>query len=118
MFSLTACQGGGKDAASGSEGNVPSSASPSTGDVGTPSGAKSGADKTRSSTRTATPAPHRRTGRQGQNDGAVDAAAEANQRDAGLDANGVYIVLSAGGVISAHEESAHEESAHEESAHE
>ncbi|WP_055546869.1 hypothetical protein [Streptomyces sp. NBRC 110028] len=28
---------------------------------------------------------------------------EANQRDAGLNANGVYVVLSAGGVISAHE---------------
>lgn len=37
------------------------------------------------------------------NDGAVDATLEANQHDAGLDANGVYIVLSAGGVISAHQ---------------
>ncbi|MFF1377613.1 hypothetical protein [Streptomyces sp. NPDC058308] len=36
-------------------------------------------------------------------DGAVHGTLEANQRDAGLDANGVYIVLSAGGVISAHE---------------
>lgn len=33
---------------------------------------------------------------------AVDATVEANQHDAGLDATGVYIVLSAGGVISAH----------------
>ncbi|MFG2953330.1 hypothetical protein ACGF5O_06305 [Streptomyces sp. NPDC048291] len=37
------------------------------------------------------------------NDGSVDATLEANQHDVGLDANGVYIVLSAGGVISAHE---------------
>jgi hypothetical protein len=37
------------------------------------------------------------------NEGAVYGTLEANQRDAGLDANGVYIVLSAGGVISAHE---------------
>ncbi|MEV5434149.1 hypothetical protein [Streptomyces sp. NPDC052701] len=37
------------------------------------------------------------------NDGAVYGTLEANQQDAGLDANGVYIVLSAGGVISAHE---------------
>ncbi|MGY5118730.1 hypothetical protein ACWC2H_23140 [Streptomyces sp. 900105755] len=37
------------------------------------------------------------------NDGSVDGTLEANQQDAGLDANGVYIVLSAGGVISAHE---------------
>ncbi|MGW2640080.1 hypothetical protein [Streptomyces sp. NPDC001348] len=36
-------------------------------------------------------------------DGSVYATLEANQHDAGLDANGVYIVLSAGGVISAHE---------------
>ncbi|MER5791826.1 hypothetical protein [Streptomyces sp. NPDC001980] len=36
-------------------------------------------------------------------DGSVDGTLEANQHDAGLDANGVYIVLSAGGVISAHE---------------
>ncbi|MFF5141865.1 hypothetical protein ACFY6U_19400 [Streptomyces sp. NPDC013157] len=36
------------------------------------------------------------------NDGSVDATLEANQHDVGLDANGVYIVLSAGGVISAH----------------
>ena len=36
------------------------------------------------------------------NDGAVDGTLDANQSDAGLDANGVYIVLSAGGVISAH----------------
>ncbi|MGW7545144.1 hypothetical protein ACWGKQ_29165 [Streptomyces sp. NPDC054770] len=36
-------------------------------------------------------------------DGSVDGTLEANQQDAGLDANGVYIVLSAGGVISAHE---------------
>ncbi|MEU8972118.1 hypothetical protein AB0D11_23065 [Streptomyces monashensis] len=36
------------------------------------------------------------------NDGAVDATLDANQHDAGLDANGVYIVLSFGGVISAH----------------
>ncbi|TWV31224.1 hypothetical protein FRZ03_35270 [Streptomyces misionensis] len=37
------------------------------------------------------------------NDGSVDATLETNQHDVGLDANGVYIVLSAGGVISAHE---------------
>ncbi|WP_344602358.1 hypothetical protein [Streptomyces glaucus] len=37
------------------------------------------------------------------NEGAVYGTLEANQHDAGLDANGVYIVLSAGGVISAHE---------------
>jgi len=37
------------------------------------------------------------------NDGAVDATLQTNQHDVGLDANGVYIVLSAGGVISAHE---------------
>lgn len=36
-------------------------------------------------------------------DGEVDATLEADQHDVGLDANGVYIVLSAGGVISAHE---------------
>ncbi|MEU6548665.1 hypothetical protein ABZ915_00025 [Streptomyces sp. NPDC046915] len=36
-------------------------------------------------------------------EGAVYATLEANQHDAGLDANGVYIVLSAGGVISAHQ---------------
>ncbi|MFG2289408.1 hypothetical protein ACGFOU_25480 [Streptomyces sp. NPDC048595] len=36
-------------------------------------------------------------------DGSVDATLETNQHDVGLDANGVYIVLSAGGVISAHE---------------
>ncbi|MGW7705722.1 hypothetical protein [Streptomyces sp. NPDC054771] len=35
-------------------------------------------------------------------DGSVDATIEANQHDVGLDANGVYIVLSAGGVISSH----------------
>ncbi|MFF2959703.1 hypothetical protein ACFVT1_12445 [Streptomyces sp. NPDC057963] len=35
-------------------------------------------------------------------EGAVEATLDANQHDAGLDANGVYIVLSAGGVISAH----------------
>ncbi|USA04741.1 hypothetical protein NCG97_35550 [Streptomyces lydicamycinicus] len=33
----------------------------------------------------------------------VAATLEANQHDVGLDANGVYIVLSSGGVISAHE---------------
>ncbi|MEW1777432.1 hypothetical protein [Streptomyces sp. NPDC086777] len=37
------------------------------------------------------------------NDGSVDGTLEANQQDAGLDANGVHVVLSAGGVISAHE---------------
>ncbi|OKI04846.1 hypothetical protein A6A06_09025 [Streptomyces sp. CB02923] len=36
-------------------------------------------------------------------DNAVYGTVEANQHDAGLDANGVYIVLSSGGVISAHE---------------
>ncbi|POX42350.1 hypothetical protein C3486_04880 [Streptomyces sp. Ru73] len=36
-------------------------------------------------------------------DGAVYGTMQANEHDAGLDANGVYIVLSAGGVISAHE---------------
>ncbi|WP_030623761.1 hypothetical protein [Streptomyces sclerotialus] len=35
-------------------------------------------------------------------DGAVHGTMEANEQDTGLDANGVYIVLSAGGVISAH----------------
>ncbi|WEB39490.1 hypothetical protein MOV08_09540 [Streptomyces yunnanensis] len=35
-------------------------------------------------------------------DGSVDATLETKQHDVGLDANGVYIVLSAGGVISAH----------------
>ncbi|MGI5473096.1 hypothetical protein [Streptomyces sp. CA-132043] len=35
-------------------------------------------------------------------DGAVYGTMEANEHDTGLDANGVYIVLSAGGVISAH----------------
>jgi hypothetical protein len=35
------------------------------------------------------------------NDG-VDATMETDQQDAGLDANGVYIVLSDGGIISAH----------------
>ncbi|MFJ2418168.1 hypothetical protein [Streptomyces brevispora] len=35
-------------------------------------------------------------------EGAVEATMEANQHDAGLDANAVYIVLSAGGVISSH----------------
>ncbi|MCS0603711.1 hypothetical protein NX794_21195 [Streptomyces sp. LP11] len=34
--------------------------------------------------------------------GAVYGTLEANEQDAGVDANGVYIVLSAGGVISAH----------------
>jgi hypothetical protein len=37
------------------------------------------------------------------NEGEVDATLETNQHDVGLDANGVYIVLSDGGVISAHE---------------
>ncbi|QHC23780.1 hypothetical protein [Streptomyces sp. GS7] len=37
------------------------------------------------------------------NEGSVDATLETDQHDVGLDANGVYIVLSAGGVISAHE---------------
>ncbi|KUM99140.1 hypothetical protein AQI95_40640 [Streptomyces yokosukanensis] len=37
------------------------------------------------------------------NDGSVDATLETNQQDVGLDANGVYIVLSTGGVISAHQ---------------
>ncbi|AEM81048.1 hypothetical protein [Streptomyces violaceusniger] len=37
------------------------------------------------------------------NEGSVDGTLEANGHDAGLDANGVYIVLSAGGVISAHQ---------------
>ncbi|MFE9061139.1 hypothetical protein [Streptomyces violaceusniger] len=37
------------------------------------------------------------------NEGSVDGTLEANQHDDGMDANGVYIVLSAGGVISAHE---------------
>ncbi|WP_328331816.1 MULTISPECIES: hypothetical protein [unclassified Streptomyces] len=32
----------------------------------------------------------------------VDATLNANQHDAGVDANGIYIVLSSGGVISAH----------------
>ncbi|MFJ5030210.1 hypothetical protein ACIQB5_19225 [Streptomyces sp. NPDC088560] len=36
------------------------------------------------------------------NDGAVDGTLDANQHDVGLDANGVYVVLSFGGVISAH----------------
>ncbi|WP_030258198.1 hypothetical protein [Streptomyces violens] len=36
------------------------------------------------------------------NEGAVYGTMEANQHDTGLDANGVYIVLTAGGVISAH----------------
>ncbi|MCX4736808.1 hypothetical protein [Streptomyces sp. NBC_01363] len=36
------------------------------------------------------------------NEGAVEAMMEANQHDTGLDANGVYIVLSNGGVISSH----------------
>ncbi|MFG2594776.1 hypothetical protein [Streptomyces sp. NPDC048462] len=35
-------------------------------------------------------------------EGAVEATMDANQHDAGLDANAVYIVLSAGGVISSH----------------
>ncbi|MFI2189107.1 hypothetical protein [Streptomyces sioyaensis] len=35
--------------------------------------------------------------------GSVLATLETNQHDAGLDANGIYIVLSNGGVISAHE---------------
>ncbi|MGG2459996.1 hypothetical protein ACO0M4_09280 [Streptomyces sp. RGM 3693] len=35
--------------------------------------------------------------------GEVDATLETNQHDVGVDANGVYIVLSNGGVISAHE---------------
>lgn len=35
-------------------------------------------------------------------EGAVEATIDANQHDAGLDANAVYIVLSAGGVISSH----------------
>lgn len=37
------------------------------------------------------------------NQGEVDATLETNQHDVGLDANAVYIVLSNGGVISAHE---------------
>ncbi|MGW6402652.1 hypothetical protein [Streptomyces sp. NPDC055134] len=208
-FSLTACQGGAKDAAAGSEKNVSSSssASPSTGNGDAPSGAKASADKAQSGTQTKTPTAHRsatpaatgraasrvRTqtladgskaeirelgaqhylakivhdgqvlatletkgydagldandmfvtltmdgqvhswmggGHQGPgtfklaggwtakvtkigelryraqilgNEGAVEATMEANQHDTGLDANGVYIVLSAGGVISAHE---------------
>ncbi|MGW7561584.1 hypothetical protein [Streptomyces sp. NPDC054757] len=35
-------------------------------------------------------------------DGEVDATLNTNQQDVGLDANGIYIVLSAGGIISAH----------------
>ncbi|WP_311699958.1 hypothetical protein [Streptomyces gibsoniae] len=34
--------------------------------------------------------------------GGVSATQDANERDAGVEANRVYIVLSAGGVISAH----------------
>ncbi|ATL83013.1 hypothetical protein [Streptomyces malaysiensis] len=37
------------------------------------------------------------------NEGSVDGTLEADQHDDGLEANGVHIVLSAGGVISAHE---------------
>ncbi|KUL55345.1 hypothetical protein ADL22_00120 [Streptomyces sp. NRRL F-4489] len=37
------------------------------------------------------------------NEGSVDATLETNGHDAGVDANGVYIVLSNGGIISAHE---------------
>ncbi|MFE6159331.1 hypothetical protein ACFQ7F_10530 [Streptomyces sp. NPDC056486] len=37
------------------------------------------------------------------NEGAVEGTLEANQHDDGAVANGVYIVLSAGGVVSAHE---------------
>ncbi|MGA6154438.1 hypothetical protein ACPEIC_13960 [Stenotrophomonas sp. NPDC087984] len=37
------------------------------------------------------------------NEGSVDGTLEANGHDDGMDANGVYIVLSAGGVISAHQ---------------
>lgn len=37
------------------------------------------------------------------NEGEVDATMETNQHDVGLDANAVYIVLDAGGVISAHQ---------------
>ncbi|OPF78118.1 hypothetical protein VT50_0219990 [Streptomyces antioxidans] len=37
------------------------------------------------------------------NEGSVDGTLEANQHDDGLDANGVYIVLSTRGVISSHE---------------
>lgn len=36
------------------------------------------------------------------NEGEVDATVETNQHDVGLDANGIYIVLSDGGIISAH----------------
>ncbi|MFJ5588204.1 hypothetical protein ACIQCG_00470 [Streptomyces noursei] len=36
-------------------------------------------------------------------DGSVDATLETKGHDVGLDANGVYIVLSTGGIISAHE---------------
>ncbi|AEW94898.1 MULTISPECIES: hypothetical protein [Streptomycetaceae] len=36
------------------------------------------------------------------NDGSVDATLETDQHDVGLDANGAYVVLSNGGVISAH----------------
>jgi hypothetical protein len=39
----------------------------------------------------------------GDPDEAVDQPLEANQHDVGLDANGIYIVLSDGGLISAHE---------------
>ncbi|MDQ0776505.1 hypothetical protein QF026_004971 [Streptomyces aurantiacus] len=37
------------------------------------------------------------------NEGDVEATMDANQHDAGLDANGIYIVLTFGGEISAHE---------------
>ncbi|WP_405774359.1 hypothetical protein [Streptomyces sp. NBC_00859] len=37
------------------------------------------------------------------NEGAVEATIETNQHDVGLDANGVYIVLSDGGIISSHQ---------------
>lgn len=36
------------------------------------------------------------------NEGEVDATVETDQQDVGLDANGIYIVLSDGGIISAH----------------
>ncbi|MFE2990204.1 hypothetical protein [Streptomyces sp. NPDC059262] len=77
-FSLTACRSGGKDAVSGSETSVSESVSSSTGDGGTPSGAKSGTGKAGAARGPkcppcTTPA----------------ATVEANQHDAGLDANGV-----------------------------
>ncbi|MFB7502010.1 hypothetical protein [Streptomyces broussonetiae] len=136
-FSLTACQSGGKDAATGAEKKVSGSASPSTGNSGAPSGATTGADEARTGLGTKTGAARRTTapatttatttakaaspvrtqtladgstakiyelGSQHYlakivSRGAVLATLETNRHDDGLDANDMFVVLTLDGRV-------------------